>query len=101
MNSFQQDIHRVSLAISKLNFLKMNKKKVSEEALNNVDTKQKEFQKLFRETKKSITEKNIEPKYLELNDVNIFLKHKVGFMLESSGTFVCLDDKTSERWSKA
>ena len=60
MNSFQQDIHRVSLAISKLNFLKMNKKKVSEEALNNVDTKQKEFQKLFRETKKSITEKNIE-----------------------------------------
>ena len=25
MNSFQQDIHRVSLAISKLNFLKMNK----------------------------------------------------------------------------
>ena len=27
MNSFQQDIHRVSLAISKLNFLKMNKKK--------------------------------------------------------------------------
>ena len=41
MNSFQQDIHRVSLAISKLNFLKMNKKKVSEEALNNVDTKQK------------------------------------------------------------
>ena len=101
MNSFQQDIHRVSLAISKLNFLKMNKKKVSEEALNNVDTKQKEFQKLFRETKKSITEKNIEPKYLELDDVNMFLKHKCGFMLESSGTFVSLDDRISERWSKA
>ena len=52
MNSLQQDIHRVSLAISKLNFLKMNNKKVSLEALNNVDTKQKEFQKLFKDTKK-------------------------------------------------
>ena len=93
MNLLQQDIHRVSLAISKLNFLKMNKKKVSEEALNNVDTKQKEFQTLFRETKKSITEKNIEPKFLEIDDVNMFLKYKLGFMLESSGTFVHLADR--------
>ena len=93
MNSLQQDIHRVSLAISTLNFLKMNNKKVSLEALNNVDTKQKEFQKLFKDTKKSITERNIEPKYLELEDVNMLLKHKCGFILESSGTFVSLEGR--------
>ena len=52
MNTFQQEIHRVSLACAKLNFLKSKKIKVSVEAMNNVDTKLKEFQKLFRKTKK-------------------------------------------------
>jgi len=93
MNTLQQDIHRVSLAFAKANYLKSKKLKVTVEALNNVNTKLKEFQKLFRETKKSITEKNIEPKFLEIDDVNMFLKYKLGFMLESSGTFVHLADR--------
>ncbi len=93
MNTLQQDIHRVSLAFAKVKFLKSKKLKVTVEALNNVNTKLKEFQKLFRETKKSITEKNIEPKFLEIDDVNMFLKYKLGFMLESSGTFVHLADR--------
>lgn len=85
MNNLQQEIHKVSLAISKLNFLKMNNKKVSIEAMNNVDTKQKKFQKLFRETKKSITEANREPKYVKLEDVNYFLKNKLGFLMKREG----------------
>jgi len=93
MNKLQQDIHRVSLAFAKGNYLKSKGLKITVEALNNVNTKLKEFQKLFRETKKAITEKNIEPKYLELDDVNMFLKHKSGFMLEDSGTFVSLEGR--------
>ena len=85
MDNLQQEIHKVSLAISKINFLKMNNKKVSLEAMNNVDTKQKEFQKLFRETKKEITEYNIEPKFIRVRDVNWFLKHKLGFLMPREG----------------
>ena len=93
MNTFQQEMHRVSLACAKLNFLKSKKIKVSVEAMNNVDTKLKEFQKLFRKTKKAIIEANIEPKYLPLSDVNILSKQKSGFILEDSNTFVHLQGR--------
>ena len=50
MNTFQQEIHRVSLACAKLN-LKSKKIKVSVEAMNNVDTKLKEFQNCLEKQK--------------------------------------------------
>lgn len=89
MNTHQQDIYDLSLAISKINFLKKNKKKVSLEAMNNIDTKQKEFQKLFKETKKIITDTNKERRYMEINS----LKDEVGFKIENSGTFVILKNR--------
>ena len=63
---------------------------------NNMDNlNQQDFQFLKEKLQSAVKE------YLELDDVNMFLKHKCGFMLESSGTFVSLDDRIRERWSKA
>ena len=70
MNTFQQDIHRVSDAIARLEFLKNNNEEVSLSALRNVDTKSKEFKTLLRKLKKQITEHNTPMKTMSIEEVS-------------------------------
>ena len=58
MNAFQQQIHDVSKALAKGNFLKTKNIEITEFSLMSVDENDKEFKKLFRDTKKRIVDAN-------------------------------------------
>ena len=70
MNTFQQEIHRVSDAIARMNFLISKNKETSLSALENVDTKSEEFKTLFREIKKQITDANTPMKTMSLEELS-------------------------------
>ena len=58
MNAIQQEIHRVSDALARMNYLKSKNKETSLSALQDVDKKDKEFKKIFRDTKKRMIDAN-------------------------------------------
>jgi len=58
MNAIQQEIHRVSDALARMNYLKSKNKETSLSALQDVDKKDKEFKKMLRDTKKRMIDAN-------------------------------------------
>ena len=70
MNTFQQEIHRVSDACARMNFLISENKKTSLSALKNVDTKSEKFKTLFREIKKQITDANTPMKTISIEELS-------------------------------
>ena len=70
MNIFQQQIHRVSDGIARMNFLKSENKEYSVSALENVDTKSEKFKTLFREVKKQITDANTPARYMSIEELS-------------------------------
>jgi len=70
MNTFQQQIHKVSDAIARMNVLESENKKYSVSALENVDTKSEKFKTLFREVKKQITDANTPARYMSIEELS-------------------------------
>ena len=70
MNIFQKEIHRLSDAIARYDFLKSENKEYSVSALENVDTKSEKFKTLFREIKKQITAHNTPMKTMSIEELS-------------------------------
>ena len=89
MDTFQKEIHRVSDAIARMNFLKSKNKKTSFSALKNVDTKCEEFKTLFKETKNILIKANTPRTKVKVEDHSKLS----GFRLDGSNTFVHFIDR--------
>jgi hypothetical protein len=67
MNAIQQ-IHKVSNTLARANYLKSKNIEITEFSLMNVDEKDKEFKKIFRDTKKRMIDANTPMKTMSVDE---------------------------------
>ena len=69
MDAIQQEIHRVYDAVARINYLKSKNIELSLSNAKDVDKKDKEFKKIFRDTKKLIIDANTPLKTISVEEL--------------------------------